>query len=200
MLGHVSCIQHSSIVICPVGHSEPSTNVSVQTFKWMYFWFGLSLASLHSERTTSPNHSHQNKQHGTPSHQHHVNCCTFQAAQAQVKVGGVAIALAGAGPAQSCDKVWMVWNVEVGGDFFCYWQVGGLGCLHKTGRVVWCLSNPPLFFLTSLFQSSSSSLPASSHLLSIFFYPILFLPLLMPLLPGDVYTLPRSHLHHPLHL
>ena len=84
------------------------------------------------------------------------------------------------------------------GEFFCYWRVGELGCPHKTGGVVWCLSNPPPLLSTPplpnpLFQSSSFSLPASSRLLSTFLCPILFLTSLTPLLPGDAYTHKVTH-------
>ena len=105
--------------------------------------------------------------------------------------------MAGAGPAQSCDKVLTVWYVEMRGEFFYYWRVGELGCLHKTGGVVWCLSNTPLLSTpllpSPLFQSSSFSLPASSRLLSTFLCPIPFLTSLTPLLPGDAYTHKVTH-------
>ena len=51
----------------------------------------------------------------------------------------------------------------------------------------------------SLLQSSSSSLPASSRLPPAHFYPILFFTSLTALLSVDVYTLSRSHIHHPPH-
>ena len=82
------------------------------------------------------------------------------------------------------------------GEFFCYWRVGELGCPHKTGGVVWCLSNPPLLSTpplpNPLFQSSSFSLPASSRLLS-FLCPTLILTSLTPLFPGDAYTHKVTH-------
>ena len=67
------------------------------------------------------------------------------------QVGCAAAPLTGAGPAQSCDKVSMVWDVER----VSFSAIGELGSwVASTKRVEWCrvlptpLFSPPLFFPT----------------------------------------------------
>jgi hypothetical protein len=88
---------------------------------------------------------------------------------------------------------------------FFYRRAGALGFLHNVSGVVSCLSNPlfpPLLFfptlsVSTLLSPNHSSLLPSSPVPSTFDpYPILFSTLLPP---ADAYTLPRSHIHHPLH-
>jgi len=81
---------------------------------------------------------------------------------------------------------------------------------RRVGDLEWCgvfqlpsslhsSSQPSQFQPSSLRTTLLSSPLPSSRLLSNHFYPILLFTLLKPLPPADAYTLPRSHIHHPLH-